>query len=277
MEINMKKPLFLPLFFILTLPLSLSAKQTYIYFTGGYSFAVNYSYIDTTANKDIYWNPNNGWALKAGFGIVISPIFDLRMDITGVFGYYKYPTRDGGKVNTENQVGSSPPTVNVEWSQSFNIHFTLIAKLVQKGSFIPYIGVGAGIGYLKSYETWDFINSNNQHAKLYLRKYYPIALSFSGTIGFKWMFTKNLGLIFESAFYLVNYVMKKVIIYKYTIDGVDHTNDYTLAQRTYTYHYDIPDENKGGECLLSGFNYANYPQHKIGTAFKTFLGVVYFF
>lgn len=273
----MKKILIILLFLVLLLPAFSFSLDMNFYFLGGYSFAVNSSYVDTHANKDIYWNPNNGWAFKTGLGFVLSKTFEIRIDITAVFGYYKYKTDDGGKVNTESNANRRPPTMNTEWSQSFNFHVTFITKLVQKGRFIPYIGLGIGLGYLKSYETWEYSNVNNLPAKLYITKYYPIALSLAGSFGFRWMLTKKLGLMMEATFTVVNFVMKKVVLHKYTIDGVDHTNDYSLAERTYTYDYNIPDENKGGECLLAGFAYSNYPQQKIGTSLGIYMGIIYNF
>ncbi len=247
------------------------------YFLGGYSFAVNESYVDTHKNKDIYWNPNSGWSFRAGIIFALSERFDLRIDIDGVFGYYKYGTDDGGKVNTESQAGNNPPTTNTEWSQSFNFHIMLIAKIITRGKFLPYFGIGAGIGILQSYETWEFKNADGDNAKVFIRKYYPIALSFKGVVGFVWKIMNKLGLMLEASFTLVNFVMSKVIINKYTINGVDHTDDYTLGERTYTYQYDIEDENKGGDCLLAGFNYSNYPQQKISTVFSVQMGVFFQF
>lgn len=273
----MKKLACLLIFLMLLIPITSNAAELYGFFLGGYSFAVNESYVDTHNNKDIYWNPNNGWGFLAGLGLKLSKLFDIRIDITGVFGYYKYQTDDGGKVNTETQAGRAPATWNTEWSQSFNFHVTFIVKLIQTGKFIPYIGLGAGFGYLKSYETWEYNNVDGEDAKLYIRKYYPLALSFKGSLGFMWQIMKKVGIMFEVSFTLVNFVMSKVILYKYTIGGEDHTDDYTLGERTYTYEYDIPDENKGGDCLLAGFNYSNYPQQKIGTALGVYMGVYFYF
>ena len=59
--------------------------------------------------------------------------------------------------------------------------------------------------------------------------------------------------------------MYRVELTNYYIDDSDTIGEYTDKDRVYKYSFSAPDENKGGDCLLAGFAYQNYPQQKIGT------------
>jgi hypothetical protein len=247
-----------------------------VYHMLGYNFKKNESYVDTVDNKEIYWNPNSGFSMFFGIRDFFAKTFEWRVEFSGTFGYYQYDTTDGRKVNTEAAAENVPPTKNVEWSQIFSI----VPSIGQRYNFSKIaftFGVGLGPYFSRSYETWDFGNVDGQDAHLEIKKYYPITIGFIGRGGIEYKVSNNINIICEFQFEAVNFVMSQVDLTSYTLDGEEQIDNYTRSQVTYVYARDIPDENKGGEALLAGFNFANYPQEKIGTVMTLKLGVSYKF
>ena len=246
----------------------------YLDFRTGFAFPVNASYIDTFENQDIYWNPNSGLSLDIKFVCILSDILWLTLPVDSVLGLYQYTTTDGRKVNTEAQAGNTPETVNTEWSFAPSFTPMLMVKLgKQPGA--PYIGVGAGIGLMWSYESWSFTNVDDNGALLTMTKTYWPALVFKGETGINIKLRNRLAMNISGNFTVANYVMKRVQLDHYYINGADTIGEYDIKDLAYTYGYDVPDENKGGDCLLAGFTYNNYPQEKIGTNFTVKIGLVY--
>ena len=59
--------------------------------------------------------------------------------------------------------------------------------------------------------------------------------------------------------------MVRAELTNYYINDEDTISDWDEKSRVYNYSFNAPDENKGGTCLLAGFNFANFPEQKIGT------------
>ena len=230
----------------------------------GYGFPINASYIDTYKNDDIYWNPNSGITADIRFTLKLSDFIYLSLPIAGSFGIYQYTTTDGRKINTEAKAKRTPTTTNTEWAFS---HDFVPLVYIKPGTHpaIPYIALGVGVSFLWSFEAWEFTNVNDKKVKLEMVKYHLPEPSFKGEIG--WIIPLNKILSFRVAgfFNLVNSVMIRVELTHYYINNKDHISEYDEKSRIYSYAYNVPDENKGGDCLLAGFTYENYPQNKIGT------------
>ena len=246
----------------------------YFDFRTGAALPVNASYIDTYENQDIYWNPNSGLSLDLKLTYHLSKTFWLSFPLEAIVGYYRYTTTDGRKVNTEAQAGNTPVTTNTEWSFAPSLVPMLMLKTGPDPTSL-YIGLGAGLGLMWSYETWSFTNTDGNAALLYISKYYDPAIVFKGEAGVNLPLKKRLSLNIAGNFTVANYVMRKVILSHYYIDGADTIGDYDTVDTVYSYGYDVPDENKGGDCLLAGFTYNNYPQQKIGTNFNIKVGFTY--
>ncbi|MBN2546405.1 MAG: hypothetical protein JXB50_11455 [Spirochaetes bacterium] len=242
----------------------------------GYAIPVNANYIDTYQNDDIYWNPNGGIDIDLRITIKFHPLIYFSIPFDTVFGFYKYITTDGRKVNTETQAGTTPVTTNWEWSVAPNIVPMIMYKPYDHPA-VPYIGIGIGVGFLVSYESWEFTNVDDKAAKLVIVKYYLPQPSFKGEFGWYVPITKKLHFRIATVFNMVNYPMIRVVLTNYYIDGEDHISEYDEKSRIYNYAFNSPDENKGGDCLLAGFNYANWPEQKIGSNVTLKIGFAYNF
>lgn len=255
--------------------LDLAGKSNYyLDLRTGLALPVNASYVDTYENQDIYWNPNSGLSFDMKLTYKFSPSVWLSLPLETVVGYFRYTTTDGRKVNTEAQEGNTPLTTNTEWSVAPSFVPMLMLKADAKNT-TPYIGIGAGIGLMWSYETWDFTNNDGNDALLYITKYYDPAIIFKGETGISIPLRKRLALNIAGTFTVANYVMKRVELSHYYIAGTDTIAAYDVVDTVYSYGFDVPDENKGGDCLLAGFAYNNYPQQKIGTNFNIKVGFTY--
>jgi len=234
----------------------------------GYAVPMSQSYVDTHQNKDIFWNPNSGLNAEGRMNFKIDNTLTLAIPLNVNVGFYSYHTDDGGKVGTE--AGTNPDTVNTEWSLVPDIGAMLLAKAGNKESS-PYIGVGAAVGYMHSWETWDFVNQDGNDVLLVISKFYDLSPVFKGEIG--WTFkSKKSDFTIAATFNLANYAMRKVVLTNYYIAGEDTIGNWDTKSTVYSYAYDVPDENKGGDCLLGGFAYNNYPQQKISTNLSIRLG-----
>lgn len=240
----------------------------------GYAFPVNESYIDTHQNDDIYWNPNSGINIDTRLNFNFNKNLSLIIPLNTNIGYYQYKTTDGRKVNTEAQAGNRPETTNTEWSIAPDLGIMVKAKLGDS-SLLPYIAVGISAGLLYSWETWEFQDDNGDDAKLDILKMYDISPVFKGEIGWNIPLKDKVDLKIAATFNLVNYIMKRVELTHYYINGVDRIDEYDEKSTVYNYSYNAPDENKGGDCLLAGFTYNNYPQQKISTNFSLKFGISY--
>lgn len=245
-------------------------------FLAGYAFPINASYIDTFKNQDIYWNPNSGGNLEIRLTIKCNDYLYVAFPVDLVAGYYQYKTTDGRKVNTEAQAGTAPETINREWSVAPNFGVMVLAK-PGKHPAIPYIAIGAGVALMWSFESWDFTNVDGKDTLLVITKHYWPNPVFKGEVG--WLIPLKKGFYFRIAatFNLSNFIMRKVVLSHYYIDGDDHISDYDEKSTIYNYAFNAPDENKGGDCLLAGFSYKNYPQQKIGTNIGFKIGIAYNF
>lgn len=271
---KMKSILAALIIFVFTAAALYSKEPVTLSLLGGYAAPVNSSYVDTFENQDIYWNPNSGLNAELRLAYPINEHMSIVIPADLIVGYYQYNTTDGRKVNTEAQAGNTPKTVNTEWSFSPSIVPML---LVETGSSpaIPYIGIGAGLGLLWSYETWDFTNDNGDNAQLVIDKFYAPTPVFKGEVGWKIPYEKKLDIHIAGVFTMVNYIMTRVELSHYYINGADTISEYDTKDTVYSYAYNVPDENKGGDCLLAGFAYNNYPQQKISTNFTFKIGLTY--
>jgi hypothetical protein len=241
---------------------------------GGYAAPVNASYIDTYQNDDIYWNPNSGLTVSTSLVIRISEMVSLAVPAELVVGYTRYTTTDGRKVNTEAQAGTTPDTTNREWSFAPNLGAMLIVRTGRRPAS-PYIGVGAALGMLWSYESWEFTNVDGDETRLVIAKRYWPTPVLKGEVGWIIPFRGRWDLNVAATFNMANFIMKKVILTHYYVDGDDRIDEYDEKSTVYNYSFDSPDENKGGDCLLAGFTYQNYPQQKISTNVAVRIGVSY--
>jgi hypothetical protein len=237
----------------------------------GYGFPINESYIDTIGSRDIYWNPHSGITLDLRFTLKVHEFVFIALPIATSFGIYQYETEDGKKINTEAQAGNKPITTNTEWSFAHDFVPMVYVK-PGKHTAIPYIGIGVGVGVCWSWETWEFTNVDDDKVKLVIQKSYLPNAVFKGELG--WIIPINKRLSFRVAgfFTLTNAVMIRVELTNYYINDVDTIGDWDEKSRVYNYAFNAPDENKGGDCLLSGFNFENYPQQKIGSTAGIKLG-----
>ena len=242
----------------------------------GYAAPINASYIDTYQNDDIYWNPNGGFNLDMRITIQLHELVWFSLPLDMVFGYYQYTTTDGRKVNTEAALGNAPVTTNTEWSVAHNFTPMVYVK-PHKHPAVPYIAIGIGVGILWSFETWEYTNFENYATKLTIAKYYLPNPSFKGEIGWMVPITKRLQFRFASTFNLVNFIMIRVQLTSFTIDGEETIKEWDEQSTIYNYAFNAPDENKGGECLLAGFTYQNYPQQKIGMNISFKAGLSFLF
>ena len=242
----------------------------------GYAIPINASYVDTYENQDIYWNPNSGFNLELRLTYHFTDLIRLAFPLDIVIGLYQYTTTDGRKVNTEAQAGNEPLTTNTEWSIAPNF-VPIFQVKPHMHPAVPYIGFGLGIGILWSFETWDFINADDKRTVLVINKYYYPTPLFKGEIGWDIPLTNRFHFRIASTFNLANYIMYRVELSHYYVDGQDNIGDYDEKSRYYTYGFDMPDENKGGDCLLAGFTYQNYPQQKIATNLAVKIGFSYNF
>ena len=259
---------------------SLSAKSGgkktnfYMDFLAGYAIPINASYVDTFENQDIYWNPNSGINIDMRFRYMFNDIIGIAFPIDVVIGIYQYKTHDGKKINSEQ--GTNPITTNTEWSVCPNFTPTIILK-PHKHPAVPYFGVGVGIGILWSWESWDFMNRNGLRTQLYIYKNYWPSVNAKAEIG--WNIPIQNGFYFDIScvFNLANYMMYRVELTNYIINNRDEIAQWDEKSRIYNYAFDVPDENKGGTCLLAGFAYQNYPQQKISTNVSIKIGFSYNF
>jgi hypothetical protein len=255
-----------------------SGRRSRLHFEGyaGYAAPLFASYIDTYQNQDIYWNPNSGINLDVRLRIRLTDHLSLTFPADFVFGIYQYYTTDGRKINTEAQAGNAPKTVNTEWSIAPNFA-PMLHVYPSKHPACPYLGIGIGIGALFSFESWDFTNVDGNEALLVISKFYYPSPQFKGEIG--WNIPVKNGVSFNASFVfnLANYVMYRVVLTNYYINGTDTIGEYNERDTIYSYAFSVPDENKGGDCLLAGFAYQNYPQQKISTNLSIKIGFSYNF
>jgi len=241
----------------------------------GYAIPVNASYVDTYQNHDIYWNPNSGLNLDLRLEKQINEHFSLIVPLNTNIGFTRYNTTDGRKVNTEADAGNTPETINTEWSVAPDIGIMLKSSLGGKRSS-PYIALGMALGYLHSWESWEFTNVDGQDVTLIISKYYDPSPVFKGELGWEFpLENKEADLRIVAGFNMVNYIMKQVVLTHYMVAGNDRIGDYDSKSTVYNYAFNAPDENKGGDCLLAGFTYNNYPQQKISTNFTIKIGLSY--
>lgn len=240
----------------------------------GYAAPVNESYIDTYQNDDIYWNPNTGINIDARLNLNFNENISLIIPLNTNIGYTRYTTTDGRKVNTEAQAGNNPVTTNTEWSVAPDLGIMVKAKL-GNSTALPYIAVGVSGGLLYSWETWDFENNDGDNAVLHIFKTYDFSPVFKGEIGWDIPFRDKIDFKIAATFNLANYVMRRVELTHYYVNGADQIDQYDEKSTVYNYAYNAPDENKGGDCLLAGFTYNNYPQQKISTNFTMKFGISY--
>lgn len=238
----------------------------------GYGFPINMSYLDVTfENTDFYWNQNSGITADIRFTVKVHEFVYVSFPIATSFGIYQYTTDDGKKIGTEAAAGEEPITTNTEWSF---VHDLVPMVYIKPGKHaaIPYIAIGIGVSVCWSWETWEFTNVDDERAKLVIQKSYLPNPSFKGEFG--WIVPLNKRLSFRVAgfFNMTNAIMVRVELTNYYIDGKDTIGDWDEKSRVYNYAFNAPDENKGGQCLLAGFNYANFPQQKIGTTAGIKLG-----
>ncbi|MCG8572011.1 MAG: hypothetical protein MJB14_17895 [Spirochaetes bacterium] len=246
----------------------------YIELMVGAALPINASYVDTHENQDIYWNPNSGFKADTRLTIQFTDIFYFSLPLELIIGFYRYNTTDGRKVNTEAQAGSVPETVNTEWSIAPNFVPMFIAKFA-KHPGVPYIGLGIGLGLMWSFESWDFVNVDGDETLLKIAKFYWPTAMVKAEVG--WYVPIKNGFYFRAAatFNLANYIMRKVVLTHYIVDKVDYIEEYDEKSTIYNYAFNAPDENKGGDCLLAGFTYQNYPQQKISTNVCLEIGFAY--
>lgn len=242
----------------------------------GYAIPINASYIDTYQNDDIYWNPNSGINLDLRMSIKCNDYLWVVLPIDFVAGFYRYKTTDGRKVNTEAQAGNAPDTMNNEWSVAPNF-VPMVHVRPGKHPAIPYIGLGLGIGFLWSFESWEFTNADGKNALLMIAKYYWPTPLFKGEIGWKIPVKNGVSIEIGATFNLANFIMRRVELTNYYINGRDTIGNFDEKDKVYSYSFNAPDENKGGDCLLAGFAYKNYPQQKISTNVSIKFGVSYTF
>lgn len=231
----------------------------------GYGFPINASRLDGwIGNTDYYWNPHSGITADLRFTLKLHEFVYLTLPIAGSFGIYQYTTDDGRKVNTEAQAGNEPVTTNTEWSFVHDFVPMVYVK-PGKNAAVPYIAIGLGVSVCWSWETWEFTNVNDDKVKLVIQKSYLPNPTFKGEFGWIIPLTKRFNFRVAGFFTLVNAIMIRVELTHYYINDEDTISDWDEKSRVYNYAFSAPDENKGGDCLLSGFNFENYPQQKIGT------------
>ncbi len=257
----MRKYYLVSMFLLVSLAGIYGQSNLYLEVFGGYAIPLNESYVDTHENKDIFWNPNSGLNAEGRLNFKINDVLILAVPLNVNVGFYAYHTDDGGKVGTE--AGTNPDTLNTEWSVVPDLGLMLFTNAGKK-STAPYIGIGAAVGYMHSWETWDFVNQDGNDVLLVISKFYDLAPVFKGEIGWRFKSGKK-DFKIAATFNLANYVMKKVVLTNYYIAGEDTIGNWDTRSTVYSYAYDVPDENKGGDCLLGGFAYNNYPQEKIST------------
>jgi hypothetical protein len=239
-----------------------------------YAMPVNASYIDTYQNEDIYWNPNAGVAACTALRIRVNDLVTIALPLEVLCGWTRYTTTDGRKVNTEAAAGTNPTTTNTEWSIAPSLGAEVLVRLGRRPAS-PYIGIGACLGLLWSGESWEYVNVDGQDTRLTMIKdYWPTPI-LRGELGWDVPLRNRWALNMALTFSMANFVMKRVTLTHYTIDGKDHIDEYDERSRVYTYAYDAPDENKGGDCLLEGFTYQNYPQEKISSNAALRISAVY--
>lgn len=266
------------MFFLLTITVvqaQSKSKDITLDMFAGYAVPVNESYVDTYQNNDIYWNPNSGLNLDFRFKMDLSDSLTLALPINLNVGFFQYTTTDGRKVNTEADAGNTPVTTNTEWSIAPDIGLMLFADMGGNKKFIPYFGIGAAVGFLHSWETWDFTNNDGDDALLIISKFYDLTPVFKGEIGCIIPSKKKFDIKIAATFNMANYIMRKVILTNYLIAGNDTIDNFDEKSTVYNYAVDVPDENKGGDCLLAGFNYNNYPQQKISSNLTIKIGISY--
>ncbi len=283
---NLKLCLFLLLFIAVLLPAKVNKViktansnrkvQFYFDFLSGYGIPINASYIDTIENDDIYWNPNSGFKLDTRITIKFNEIFYFALPLDIAIGFTRYETTDGRKVNTEAQAGNTPETMNNEWSIVPNFVPLFMAKFA-KHPAVPYIGIGIGLGLMWSFESWDFTNDDDDAVLLIIAKQYWPAPTFKGELGWYIPLKNNFNFRIAGIFNLSNFIMRRVDLTHYYVNGANQIKEYDEVSTVYNYSFDSPDENKGGDCLLAGFVYQNYPQEKISTNFSIEIGFAYNF
>ena len=239
----------------------------------GYAVPINASYIDTYKDQDIYWNPNSGININLRFRLMFTETFGLAFPLDVVVGIYQYKTHDGKKINTEAEAETNPETTNTEWSVCPNFTPTIILKPSSHPG-CPYFGIGIGVGLLWSWESWSFTNVDDESVLLIILKYYYPSVNVKAELGWNVPLNKAKTFYFNISctFNLANYIMYKVQLTNYYVDNVDKIGDYDEKSTIYNYSFNSPDENKGGDCLLAGFVYQNYPQQKIGTNAEVTIG-----
>lgn len=242
----------------------------------GYAIPINASYIDTYQNSDIYWNPNSGFNLDMRLTFKCNDYFYIAVPVDLVVGFYRYKTTDGRKVNTEAQAGNVPETWNNEWSVAPNFSLMALAK-PGKHPAVPYLGIGVGVALMVSFESWDFTNVNGDDCLLIITKYYWPNPILKGELGWNVPIKNGFSFRFAATFNLANFIMRRVELTNYYVDGKDTIGQYDEKSTVYNYAFNAPDENKGGDCLLAGFTYKNYPQQKIGTNIAIKIGFAYTF
>ena len=247
-----------------------------IEFMTGYAIPINASYVDTYQNSDIYWNPNSGFNLDLRLKFRVNDYFWLAVPVDFIAGVYQYDTTDGRKVNTEAQAGTVPDTVNTEWSVAPSLSLMAMVR-PGKHPAIPYFGVGVGLNLMWSFESWKFTNVDGNSVLLMIAKHYWPTPVFKGEIGWDVPLGGGFSFRFAAVFNLANFIMRKVRLTHYYVDGENRIHKYDEKSTVYNYAFNAPDENKGGDCLLAGFTYQNYPQQKIGTSIALKIGFAYNF
>ncbi len=238
----------------------------------GYGFPINASYLDTPyQNTDYYWNQNSGITADIRFTLKLHEFVYLSIPIAGSFGIYQYTTDDGKKIGTEARAGAEPITTNTEWSF---VHDLVPMVYIKPGKHaaVPYAAIGIGVSVCWSWETWEFTNIDDKKVKLVIQKSYLPNPTFKGELGWIIPLTKRFSFRIAGFFSMTNAIMVRVELTNYYIDDEDTIGDWDEKSRVYNYSFNAPDENKGGQCLLAGFNYANFPQQKIGSTAGIKLG-----
>lgn len=240
-------------------------------FLVGYGFPINASYIDTYQNTDIYWNPHSGITADLRFTLKLHEFVYLAIPFAASFGIYQYTTTDGRKVGTEDAAKAKPITTNTEWSFVHDL-VPLVYIKPGKHAAVPYIALGVGVSVCWSWETWEFTNIDDKKVKLVIQKSYLPNPTFKGELGWIIPLSKRFSFRVAGFFTLVNAIMIRVELTNYYIDDEDTISKWDEKSRVYNYSFNAPDENKGGDCLLAGFEYANFPEQKIGTTAGIKLG-----
>jgi hypothetical protein len=231
----------------------------------GYAFPINASFLDVTyVNTDYYWNPHSGITADLRFTLKLHEYVFLALPIDVSFGIYQYTTGDGSKVGTEAAAGHKPITRNTEWSFTHDFVPMVYVK-PGKHAAVPYLGLGVGVSVCWSWETWEFTNVDDEKVKLVIQKSYLPNPAFKGEFGWIVPINKRLSFRIAGFFTLTNAIMIRVELTNYYINDEDTIGEWDEKSRVYNYAFNAPDENKGGDCLLGGFNFDNHPQQKIGT------------